>query len=350
MALADALRRKNADAHVFFIGTAKGLEKSLVPRAGYELQMIAVRPLERKIGIPALAAGFSLLGATRQAKKLLRDVSVVAGMGGYPSLPTIAAARLAGVPSLIHESGATAGLANRVAARLTRNVALAFAEAAPGFPARVRPRVIGMPLREEIANFDRDALRLEARREYGVPDGTVAILVMGGSLGALRLNRLAIELAERWRGRDDVRILLKAGNDHVDEARRVLEANGGISVATPYGFIDRIDRAYAAADVALVRAGAGTVAELPVVGLPAILIPYPHAPGDHQTLNAQPLMKAGAGVILADHEATGDRVGPVIEDLLAEPTRLKSMSDAASSLARPHAADELADWVLELAG
>ncbi len=349
IALADALRRKDPSTEVFFVGTEKGLEKTLIPRAGYDLRFIDVRPLQRKLGLAPVLAGLSLLRATAQARRLIRGSSVVAGMGGYPSLPTVAAARLSGIPSLIHESGATVGLANRVAARFTRNVGLAFAEAASGFPSRLEPRVVGMPLREEIANFDRDALRVRAREEYGIPDGTVALLVMGGSLGALRLNEVAVQLAERWRDRDDVRIILKAGGDHADQARAALEANGGIAVATPYGFIDRIDVAYAAADLALVRAGAGTVAEIPVVGLPAILIPYPHAPGDHQTLNAQPLMKAGAGIIVADHEANAERVGPVVEDLLADRTRLKSMATAASTLAKPRAADELAGWLLELA-
>ncbi|MQA99514.1 MAG: undecaprenyldiphospho-muramoylpentapeptide beta-N-acetylglucosaminyltransferase [Actinobacteria bacterium] len=349
IALADALRRKDPAIDVFFVGTMKGLEKALIPRAGYDVRFIDMRPFQRKIGLAPIMAGLSLLRSTAQARKLLDGASVVAGMGGYPSLPTVAAARLAGIPSLIHESGATPGLANRVAARFTRNVGLAFPEAASGFSRRVEPRVVGMPLREEIANFDRDGLRLRAREEYGIPEGTVALLVMGGSLGALRLNEVAIQLAERWRDRHDVRIILKAGNDHVDRARAELEANGGIAVATTHGFIDRIDVAYAAADLALVRAGAGTVAEIPVVGLPSILIPYPHAPGDHQTLNAQPLMKAGAGIIFADHEANADRVGPAIEDLLTDRTKLKSMAAAAVSLARPRAADDLADWLLELA-
>lgn len=349
IALADAVKRRRADADISFVGTEKGLEKTLIPNAGYPLDFIDVKPFQRKVGLEPIAAGFSLLRGTGQARKLLKDANVVAGMGGYPSLPTIAAARLSGVPSVIHESGAVAGLANKVAARFTSNIALAFEEAASGFPRRVRPRVVGMPLRREIATFDRKALRPPARSEYGIPEGTVALLVMGGSLGALTLNRVALELAERWRDRDDVRIILKAGKEHEASARASLEASGGIRVAMPYGFIDRIDTAYAAADLALVRAGAGTVAEIPVVGLPAVLIPYPHAPGDHQTLNAQPLMKAGAGVIIADHEANADRIGPVIEELLAEPGRLQAMSEAALSLARPHAADELADWILELA-
>jgi UDP-N-acetylglucosamine--N-acetylmuramyl-(pentapeptide) pyrophosphoryl-undecaprenol N-acetylglucosamine transferase len=349
IALADALRRKDPAMEVFFVGTEKGLEKTLIPRAGYDVRFIDVRPFERTLGLAPIMVGFSLLRSTSQAKELIDGASAVAGMGGYPTLPTVAAARLSGTPCLIHESGATPGLANRVAARFTRNVGLAFPEAAPRFPRRIEPRVVGMPLREEIANFDRDALRVQARQQYGLPEDTVALLVMGGSLGALRLNQVAIQLAERWRDRDDVRIILKAGNDHVDQARVELEANGGIVVATPYGFIDRIDTAYAAADLALVRAGAGTVAEIPVVGLPAILIPYPHAPGDHQMLNAQPLMKAGAGIIVADHEANADRVGPAIEGLLTDRTKLKSMAAAATSLAKPRAADELAEWVLELA-
>jgi UDP-N-acetylglucosamine--N-acetylmuramyl-(pentapeptide) pyrophosphoryl-undecaprenol N-acetylglucosamine transferase len=351
VAVADALRSARPDVSISFIGTRKGLEGELVPDAGYEIEMIDVRPLQRKVSPAAVAAGFSFFKGTFQARSIIkkRSADAVVGMGGYPTLPTIAAARLARVVSVIHESGAIAGLANKVAARFTPNVAVAFEEAVTELPTRKKPRVIGMPLRHEVARMDRDALRDEARKAFDIRPSQTAILVMGGSLGALRLNELALGLAERFVGRGDIRIILKAGADHMEQTARVLASLGAQPMVTALSFIDRMDQAYAAADLAICRAGAGTVAELPAAGLASILVPYPHAPGDHQTLNARPLEKAGAAVIVRDAEATAERVGPHVEELVSDPKRLRAMGAAARSLAKPFAAEELANWVLELA-
>lgn len=349
LALAGAIKDAEPGAAVDFVGTERGLEKTLIPGAGYRLHMIDVLPLQRRLGVEPLLAGPALVRATWQARRLLRSLKadVAVGMGGYPSLPVMAAAASMRLPSLLHESGAVAGLANKIAGRLTRNVALSFDEAASAFN---RPtRTTGMPLSPAIAHMDRAALRTEARAAYGLDDDRVAVLVMGGSLGALRLNELALGLAERWRARDDVRIILKAGRGHLEATQKRLAELGAEHVVDAMEFLDRMELAYAAADVAITRAGAGTVAELPAAGLPAVLIPYPHAPGDHQTLNAQPLVAAGAAYVVADREAIPERVGPLLEELIEDRARLAAMGASARGLAKPHAAAELAAWVLELA-
>lgn len=349
LALAAAIREAEPDATVDFVGTERGLEKTLIPNAGYPLHMIDVLPLQRKLGIEPLLAGPALVRATWQARRLLRSLraDVAVGMGGYPSLPVIVAASSLRLPCLLHESGAVAGLANKIAGRLTPNIALSFDEAATAFK---RPtRTVGMPLGPAIAHMDRAALRSEARAAYGLDDDRVAVLVMGGSLGALSLNELALGLAARWKARDDVRIVLKAGRGHLEATQEKLAALGAGHVVNAMEFLDRMELAYAAADVAITRAGAGTVAELPAAGLPAILIPYPHAPGDHQTLNAQPLVAAGAAYVVADREASPDRVGPLLEELIDDRSRLAAMGEKAKGLAKPHAARDLAAWVLDLA-
>lgn len=349
LALADAIKRADAGASVDFVGTRRGLEGRLIPEGGYPLHMIDVLPLQRKLGVEPLLAGPALVRATWQARRLLRSLGadVAVGMGGYPSLPVMGAAAALRLPSLLHESGAIPGLANKIAGRLTKNIALSFDEAAASFS---RPaRTVGMPLSPALAHMDRDALRAEARAAYGLTDDRVAVLVMGGSLGALSLNELALGLGARWTARDDVRIILKAGRGHLEQTQKKLAEAGAEHVVHAMEFLDRMELAYAAADVAITRAGAGTVAELPAAGLPAILIPYPHAPGDHQTLNAQPLVAAGAGYVVADHEATPERVGPLLEELIEDRPRLAAMGASARGLARPDAADDLAAWVLELA-
>ncbi|MDQ3957600.1 MAG: undecaprenyldiphospho-muramoylpentapeptide beta-N-acetylglucosaminyltransferase [Actinomycetota bacterium] len=349
LALADALRREEPGARIDFVGTPRGLEGRLIPDAGYPLHLIDMVPLKRKAALAPFVTGAAFVRSTWQARAVLRSLraDVAVGMGGYPSLPVIAAAATMRLPSLVHESGAVAGLANKVAARLTRNVALAFDEAAASFS---RPtRTLGMPLGPALAGMDRAALRGEARRAYGLPERCTGVLVMGGSLGALSLNELALGLAERWRAREDVRIILKAGRDHVDDTVRRVEEIGAAHVVDAVAFFDRMELAYAAADVAITRAGAGTVAELPAAGLAAVLIPYPHAPDDHQTLNAQPLVDAGAAYVVADAEAVPERVGPLLEELIEDPARLARMGEKAAGLAKPRAADELAAWVLDLA-
>jgi UDP-N-acetylglucosamine--N-acetylmuramyl-(pentapeptide) pyrophosphoryl-undecaprenol N-acetylglucosamine transferase len=270
-------------------------------------------------------------------------------MGGYASIPLVLGARLARVPSVIHESGAIPGKANLLAARITRHVALAWESAAPRFPASVRPRVVGMPLGPDLTGFDRDGLRAEAREAFGVPEGVTLVLVTGGSQGAASLNRLAVELAARWRDRADVRLLVKPGRRHAADVQRELEETGGTAVATAVAYFERMDHAYAAADLAVTRAGAGTIAELAVTGLPAVLVPYPYATDDHQAVNADVLVQTGGAVMIRDAEATADRVAPMIEKLLADPGELGRMSDAVRTAARPRAADDLAAWVLELA-
>lgn len=352
LALADALRRRAPDAKVSFIGTPRGLEGTIVPKRGYALHLIDMKPFLRRFGPEALTTFVSLVRSTGQARRILRRerASAVVGMGGYAGLPVLAAARRLRLPRILHESGAVPGLANRVAARLTPNIALAFEEAARFFPRPSRPRTVGMPLDPSIAGLDRSALRQEARDAVDLPVDSRVLLVLGGSLGAMRLNGVGVDLASRWRGRSDLRILMKTGATHVQAVRAELDRRGVAGLVRSLAFLDRMDLAYAAADLAVCRAGAGTVAELAAVGLPAILVPYPHAPGDHQTMNARPLARAGAAVIVPDAAADADRIGVLAEELLGDEERLARMSSEGKRLARPAAADDLAAWVLELAG
>jgi UDP-N-acetylglucosamine--N-acetylmuramyl-(pentapeptide) pyrophosphoryl-undecaprenol N-acetylglucosamine transferase len=352
LALADALRRRAPETPVSFIGTPRGLERSIIPKRGYTLHLIDMKPFVRRIGLGPLAALVSLVRATGQAKKLLRAerAAAVVGMGGYASLPVLAAARRLRLPSLLHESGAVPGLSNRVAARMTRHIALAFEEAAGYFPRSSRPRTVGMPLDPSITRLDRPSLRREARDEFDLPEDSRVLLVLGGSLGAMRLNGVGIDLAGRWRERSDLRILMKTGAGHAEAVQAELERRGVSDVARCLAFLERMDLAYAAADVALCRAGAGTVAELAAVGLPSILVPYPHATRDHQTMNARPLERTGGAVIVPDAEADAPRIGAIAEKLLGDEGKLSRMSSGARTLARPSAADDLAAWILELAG
>jgi UDP-N-acetylglucosamine--N-acetylmuramyl-(pentapeptide) pyrophosphoryl-undecaprenol N-acetylglucosamine transferase len=350
LAIAEAVRRRAPDARVSFIGTRRGLEGDVVAAAGYRLHLINVIPWARTMGARRFLAPIALVRATAQARAILRRerVSVVVGMGGYASLPAVAAARLGRVPALLQEQNAVPGLANVVGARLTPHVALGFEEAAGAFPRSARPRVTGVPLRPRIATADLATLREEARRAFGLDAGRATLLVVGGSLGAARLNALALDLGRRWAGRGDRQVLLVAGRGNIEGVEAEARAAGALPLRA-VAFVERMELAYAAADLALARAGASTVAELAILGLPAVLVPYPYARRREQDANAHVLAHAGGAVVLADADASPERVSAQVEELLRDAERRRRMAAAARAAGKPGAADEIAAWALELA-
>ncbi|MGK4583031.1 UDP-N-acetylglucosamine--N-acetylmuramyl-(pentapeptide) pyrophosphoryl-undecaprenol N-acetylglucosamine transferase [Kitasatospora sp. HPMI-4] len=349
LALAEALRRADPAAEISFVGTERGLETRLIPEAGYRLHTVDMIPFDASLGLKRYLLPAALLKSGARCREILREqgAQIAVGMGGYPSAPVIVGARMAGLPSVVHESNAVPGRANRFAARLTPHLALAFDRTREHLPSGVEAETVGMPLVGAVAGLDRAALRAEARARLGVPPGVRLVLFNGGSLGAARLTEAALGLAAGWRGRPDVRLLIKTGPAALEEVRARL---GGSSIARAVPYLDRMDLAYAAADLVVCRAGSATVAELASIGLPAVLVPYPHAPHDHQTHNARVLSDAGAGVLLPDGECTAERLAAIVEPLLADPARLAAMGRAADPGTHARAADLLAAKVLRTIG
>ncbi|MGW6464789.1 UDP-N-acetylglucosamine--N-acetylmuramyl-(pentapeptide) pyrophosphoryl-undecaprenol N-acetylglucosamine transferase [Streptomyces rubiginosohelvolus] len=369
LALAEALRRADPDAVISFIGTERGLETTLIPAAGYRLHTVDMIPFDPALGAKRFLLPAALLRSGAQARAVLRrqQAQVVVGMGGYPSAPAIVGAKMAGLPSVIHESNAVPGRANQFAARLTEHLTVAFDGSRAHLSGGERALTVGMPIAASLAALDRPALRAEARRAFGIPEGARVVLFNGGSLGAARLTAAAVGLAARWRGRGDVHLLIKTGPAALAETRRKLvdagagavargearqqpadAASGPVAQAVPY--LDRMDLAYAVADLVVCRAGSATIAELATTGVPAVLVPYPHAPGDHQTHNARVLSDAGAAHLVPDAETTADRLAELIDPLLADPARLAVMGRAADPGNHARAADLLAETVIRLAG
>ncbi|MGW8729678.1 UDP-N-acetylglucosamine--N-acetylmuramyl-(pentapeptide) pyrophosphoryl-undecaprenol N-acetylglucosamine transferase [Streptomyces sp. NPDC055808] len=348
LALAEALRRAVPDAVISFVGTTRGLEGELIPRAGYRLHTVDMIPFDPSLGAKRYLLPAALLKSGAQCRAILKaqGAQVAVGMGGYPSAPVIVGAKMAGLPSLIHESNAVPGRANQFAARLTPHIAVAFDRSRAHLSGGQDALTTGMPIAASLASLDRPALRTEARRALGVPPGARLVLVNGGSLGAARLTAAAVGLAQRWRDRHDVHLLIKTGPAQLADTERQLSGLPGAR-AVPY--LDRMDLAYAAADLVVCRAGSATVAELAATGVPAVLVPYPHAPGDHQTHNARVLSDAGAGLLVPDAETTAIRLAALVEPLLADPARLAAMSGAADPGKHARAAELLAARVLELA-
>jgi UDP-N-acetylglucosamine--N-acetylmuramyl-(pentapeptide) pyrophosphoryl-undecaprenol N-acetylglucosamine transferase len=342
LSTADALRRHDPEIGISVFGTAEGLESRLVPARGYDLVVLPKVPLPRRPTVDLLRVPGRLRTAVSTAAEHLDAVqaSVVVGFGGYVSVPAYLAARRRGMPVVVHEANARPGVANRLGARFAARVATA----GPGVPLP-RAVVVGIPLSRAVAELDRAAARPDARSLFGLADGPV-LLVTGGSQGARRLNN-AVCAAARDLAAAGVQVLHVAGPKQVDDVRAALGPEPP-STHHVLDYVDGMQNAYAAADLALCRSGAMTCAELTAVGLPAVFVPLPIGNGE-QALNAQPLLDAGAALVVADAALTADYVVSTVGPLVRDPERLAEMSSAARALGHRNADDALAALVLEVA-
>jgi UDP-N-acetylglucosamine--N-acetylmuramyl-(pentapeptide) pyrophosphoryl-undecaprenol N-acetylglucosamine transferase len=335
LALAHAL-----DGHeVSFIGTASGLEARMVPEHGFPFEQIEVSGFDRAKPYALPAVALKAADAIRKSRGLLArlEPDVVVGMGGYVSLPVALGARSRRTPVVLHEQNIVLGLANRVCKRFARAVAVSFEETLE----QTGPHGVhtGNPISSDLAAFDKDAARTRGYDTLGLDPARKTIIVFGGSLGARTLNSAATEMAEAWASRTDVQIFHIAG--------RRAEAPSAASETPVYRRVEYVDDmalAYAIADLAICRGGATTVAELCAVGLPSIIVPYPHHRDRQQERHGRVLESAGAAVVVADADADGRHLCPLADTLLSD-ERLEMMTMAARSLGRPDAASRLAEVV-----
>lgn len=333
--LGDALRRIDPATAILVIGGERGLEGTLVPERGYDLSTVRSAPMPRRLSLDLLKIGPGAWHAMRDAGRLLDEfgAQIVVGFGGYAALPTYLAARRRGLPVIIHEANARPGLANRVGARLTPHV---FSSV----PGTLRgAQVVGLPLRKAISGLDRVARRAEARQAFGLRDDAVVLLVFGGSQGAAHLNEVVTSTIDELTS-DGAEVL------HAFGARNSEPPGHTGYVRLPY--LDRMDLAYAAADLALTRAGAMTCAELAAVGLPAVYVPLPIGNGE-QRLNALPVVNAGGGIIINNADLNDATMVSTVVPLLRDRPRLEAMAAAAAEYGVRDADEQLARTVMEIA-
>lgn len=340
MAVADALRDCDPSVRITALGTARGLETHLVPERGYRLELITAVPLPRTLSADLLRLPGRLARAVRETRSVLGDVhaDVVAGFGGYVALPAYLAAR-GRTPVVLHEANARAGLANRIGARIATRVLSAVPDC--GLPGA---EVVGMPLRPSITGLDRAALRARARAHFGFGPQDRVLLVFGGSQGAVSINR-AVSAAAAALAAADISVLHAHGEKNALDLP-VPRPDDAPYVAVPY--LTRMDLAYAAADLAICRSGAMTVAEVCAAGLPAVYVPLPIGNGE-QRLNALPVVDAGGGLLVADSDLTPEFVAGEVARLITDDARLAAMTAAAAGAGHRDAARRVAEVVLEVA-
>ena len=336
LAVADALRSRGAD--VEFIGGERA-EAELVPAAGYPLHTLRVAGIDRRNPLRAARAVLLAARATGRARRLLREIGAdaVLGGGGYVAGPVGLAARTLRLPLVLTEADSHLGVSNRLLAPFAARVCLAFP-----IPERTGSKwlVTGRPVPRGTEGGDREA----ARARLGVPPEGPCLLVFGGSLGARRLNDAAIDA---FGAAAPCVVLHAAGRRDYDVLLARLVSLGSPPHYRLFPYVEPFADALAAADLAAARAG-GSVFELAAAGLPSILVPYPHATGNHQDANARFMEDAGAAVVIPDAELDGPRLAREVGGLLAAPPRMAAMANAAQAVARPDAAEVVASEVLRL--
>jgi len=343
LATADALMRLDPATEITCLGTPRGMENTVVPAAGYRLELIPPVPLPRRPNKDLVMVPSRLRGAVKATLEVIDRIQpdVVVGYGGYVSMPAYLAARRRKLPLVIHEQNALPGIANKVGARLATRVAVSF----PGTPLK-NAEYVGLPLRRMISELDRPALRAEARAFFGLDPDLATLVVTGGSQGAWKLNR-AVTRASAALGASGVQVLHVIGARGKEDPDWVEPTDTG----TPYvvvPFVERMDYALAAADLMVCRAGANSVVEAAATGVPTIFVPLDFGNGE-QVHNARPVVDAGGALMADEATFTADYVADTVPALAKDPARLAAMGTAASGLVPADADDRLARIVAETA-
>ena len=340
LAVADALMAADPAVEIICLGTAGGLETTLVPERGYRLELIPEVKFRRRVEFDVLRIPWRLLGTVRAAATIIRsaDVDAVIGFGGYVSLPAYLAAKMSRRPIqvVVHEANARAGIANRVGARFADAVLTAVP--GTGLPGE---RVVGNPVRKALTDLDLPSLRAEARRYFGLHPDAPTLLVVGGSLGAVKLNQAFGAVAGEL-GRAGIGVL------HAHGRSKPVTLTDRDPDSPPYvllPYVDRMDLAYAAADLIVARAGAITVAEIGALKVPVVYVPLAFGNGE-QRLNAVPQVQSGAALLIDEDELTAAVIMDRIATLVKDPATLARMSAAADTSSTQNAAETVAAVVL----
>lgn len=352
LAIARGLQEKYSGVEILYIGTESGLEADIVSRSGFLFRSIRLSGLRRKITLKNLLVFWRAAAGTIEARKLIKDFKprAVVGTGGYVCGPVVIAASSLRIPTLIHEQNALPGITNRILSYFAGQVATTFEESIGRFPRRARVKLTGLPVRPEVLTADRD----KAREKFDVKPGHILVLSFGGSQGARSINRAMPGVLKDFAGEKEVKFLHVTGQAQYDDflagcRRKSVAVNddpAANNLVVPYMY--EMPEALAAADLVVCRAGAATLAEITVRGIPSILIPYPYAAGNHQEYNARALVDKGAAEMLPDNKLSGPLLAGKIREMIENRQYLKKMAEASLSVGRPRALGDILDTIEKL--
>lgn len=337
LACAKTIKSKNSQIEVFFIGTPKGLEQQIIPKSGFELRMIPAVLLPRKLNFEILSFPFKLIQSISITLKIFKEKNVgcVVGFGAYVSLPAYLAAFLRRIPVVIHEGNKKPGFANKVGSLLANEVFQMF-------PGSIKnAKTVGMPIRKELKEFQKETLKAEALKVFNLKSENRTLFVFGGSQGAKSINTAIEEIIPLLEGKN-IQVIHAIGQKN--EVNKDLQ---GYSFYHPYPYIERMDLAYAASDLVLSRAGAMTIAEQSLLGIPAIYVPFAVGNGE-QIFNVQELINAGAGLLVLDSQISSQKIYDLVMNHIFDQNKLSNISQRAKSFGMHDADVEITNKVLEL--
>ena len=348
LALIERLMERSPQLEVLYIGTKKGLEATIVPKAGINFKTVEIQGLKRSLSLENLRSVWLMLTSTHQAKRIIKDFKpdIVLGTGGYVCAPVLYAAAQLKIPTLIHEQNSVAGITNKFLARVVNGIAICFKEAGDDFSKYSQKlRLIGNPRGQQVIQTPADRSILQ--QQFQLDPERPTVLFFGGSRGAPAINRVALSGLDHW-VKQDYQTIIVTGQVHYDE---ILEDLQGLDLGDhvrvlPY--IDNMPAVFQAIDLVVCRSGATTLTELTALGLPSILIPSPYVTNNHQEHNAMSLVKAGAAMMMKEDTLSVELMTETIDQLLNSPQRLQQMQTAARSLGITDASDRMIQWMEEL--
>ncbi len=347
VAVAEALKRRLGDGvELLFVGAEGKMEMEKVPALGYRIEGLPVVGLQRRLTLRNLQVPFKVAESLRKARRVIREfgADVVVGFGGYASAPVLWSAQRMGIPTLIQEQNSYAGVTNKILASRAKRICVAYEGMERFFP-KDRIVMTGNPLRGRLLEqHDPVVLKAEGLAYFGLKADKPIVLVVGGSLGTRTLNNMMKANVDRITSEGKMQVIWQTGKFYEREMTEFMQNRSSEGIWRG-AFIDRMDLAYAVADVVVGRSGAGTVSELCLVGKPAIFVPSPNVAEDHQTKNAMALVRKDAALLVPDSEAV-TALFPVVEQLLADPARMQRMAANIKALGIADSADRIVDELL----
>ncbi len=348
--LINNIKKLVPDAEFLYVGTKRGLEADIIPREHIPFVTLDIQGLERHLTPHNLVVLGKALKGVAKAHSIVRDFKpdAAVGTGGYVCGPILMAAALMGVPSLIQEQNAIPGITNKILSRFVDKIAVGYRRAQKFFPAD-KAVFTGNPIRDDILSSTRD----EGLMEFSLDMKKKTILISGGSRGAHSINKAMLDVHAHFAGNYRVQLMHVTGKNEYDFVIKGLKDKGididKVDNLFVYPYLYDMPKAMAAADIAVSRAGATSLAELTARGVPSVLIPYPYAAENHQEFNARELEKQGAAKVILNSELTGERLIAALEDMLSSETRLLNMAEASCNMGKPGAAMTIAEMITAMA-
>lgn len=346
VAIADEIKKRNPKAEILFIGAQGKMEMEKVPAAGYRIEGLAIVGFQRKLTFSNFLLPFKIVKSLLKARSILKEFKpqAVVGVGGYASGPTLQAATMLKLPTLVQEQNSFPGKTNKLLASKVNVLCTAYDGLDKFFP-KEKIRLTGNPVRHDMVSID--GKREEAMNYYGFDSSKKTILIIGGSLGARTLNNALVENIAEIARHDEIQILWQSGKLYYEQMLEIMNQKkvGSIKLVQ---FIDRMDLAYAAADVIISRAGAISVSELCLIGKPVVLVPSPNVAEDHQTKNAMALVNKNAAILVKDTEAT-QHLFSVVFQLMTDESRMMTYSSEIKKLAKPNATADIVNELEKIA-